>query len=837
MQAVRENVVNEAPGKLRYQLARTPRILLLEDSRLDAELTQEMLHGAGIDGQWIHVDSRQEFEDALKGEVDLILADYSLPSFDGMSAMRMARSQHPDVPFILVSGTLGEETAIDALKSGATDYVLKQRLSRLGPAAVRALRESEERRERRRAEREREELVVQLRAESARLNQALDALLESEERYRAVGELIPYGVWECDPSGAVTYLSQAFCDMLGLRLEECRNGAWLQRVPPVERDRMRAEWAHVVQNGHSWDYEYRIIGGDGAERTVLSRGAPVHDGQGRITSWVGINLDITDRKRATEAQRRSEERYRFLAESIPQIVWTAEPDGQVDYLNHRWTEFTGVTVDQGRGLAWLLMLHPDDEEYVRSAWRAAVESGAPFEVECRFKRSRDGSFHWHLVRAEPMRDEHGRVTKWFGACTDIDDRKRAADALRESEERFRNMADNAPVMVWTSSPDGGLVFFNRTWLAFTGRSAQQERGEGWLEGVHEEDRERVADAYRFAFRARRGFSAEYRTWHAHGGYRWVINTGVPRFVAGGGFAGYIGSCIDISDRKHAEETLRRAHDELEVRVAERTGELSQLNQSLQREITERRRAEQAVREFQAELAHVTRMSTMGEMASGLAHELNQPLAAIVNFTQGCIRRMRSGAPVSLEMLGAMEQVAAQATRAGDIIRRLRTFVKKQGPQRSTERLNELVSEVAGFAEVEARQRGVLIRVEQEPALPPVLADKIQIQQVVLNLVRNGLEAMETVHGDRVLVLRTAQRDADMVQVCVTDCGRGLPPGDADQIFQPFFTTKSHGLGMGLSISRSIIEAHGGRLWAEPTQECGATFVFTLPVTKERSSHD
>jgi C4-dicarboxylate-specific signal transduction histidine kinase len=257
-----------------------------------------------------------------------------------------------------------------------------------------------------------------------------------------------------------------------------------------------------------------------------------------------------------------------------------------------------------------------------------------------------------------------------------------------------------------------------------------------------------------------------------------------------------------------------------------------------RDITERKRAEELARQQHTELAHVSRLSTMGEMASGMAHELNQPLSAIVNYTSGCVHRLRSGTTNTQELLEVIGQVGAQAEKAGEIIRRLRNFVRKVEPQCLPTDINEIVCEATRFIKAEATDHHVSLRVKQAKDLPTVYVDQIQIQQVLLNLLRNGIEAMDETNRDlRVLSVETSQTMEDALAVAVCDHGRGLTDEVAERVFDPFFTTKAEGMGMGLSISRSIIELHGGRLWAAPNQGDGATFTFTIPPSKHEGGRD
>jgi PAS domain S-box-containing protein len=255
-----------------------------------------------------------------------------------------------------------------------------------------------------------------------------------------------------------------------------------------------------------------------------------------------------------------------------------------------------------------------------------------------------------------------------------------------------------------------------------------------------------------------------------------------------------------------------------------------------RDVTEKRRGEERLHKHMTELAHADRINTMGEMASGLAHELNQPLTAISSFIGGSLRRLEAGNFPPAELREVLQDIANQAHRAGEIIRGLRNFVRKREPHRATVQVNDIVREAVGLAGGELEQGGVRLHLDLSPELPVVLADTIQIEQVLLNLVRNAVDALsETEPGQRELTVQTRlAADAQAVEVAVDDCGPGLAPEAAQHLFHPFFTTKPSGLGMGLMISRSIIEAHGGRLWMTINGDRGVTFQFTLPTHVQRS---
>ncbi|HAU36841.1 MAG TPA: hypothetical protein DCX07_03900 [Phycisphaerales bacterium] len=284
-------------------------------------------------------------------------------------------------------------------------------------------------------------------------------------------------------------------------------------------------------------------------------------------------------------------------------------------------------------------------------------------------------------------------------------------------------------------------------------------------------------------------------------------------------------------RRRAEQSLREARDSLALRVRERTSELERANEQLHAEMAERRRAEERARQRQEELARVSRVSTLGEMAAGLAHELNQPLGAIASFAEGAMRLLESHADAPEQIHSAMTEVRAQALRAGNIVHRLRDFVSKGKPRRRCVELCRLVEEVVDLAGPDLRQERIALELDLPRDLPPVLADPVQIQQVLLNLLRNSLEAIRRGSDDRRIALAARAGEDSLCRVSVADTGPGCPPGEIDRLCTALYTTKPEGIGMGLSISRTIVEAHHGRLWIEPNLPAGLVVHFTLPLAQ------
>jgi PAS domain S-box-containing protein len=369
------------------------------------------------------------------------------------------------------------------------------------------------------------------------------------------------------------------------------------------------------------------------------------------------------------------------------------------------------------------------------------------------------------------------------------EKERVRRQARESEERFRLMADSAPVMIWRSGPDKLCDFFNKPWLRFTGRTMQQELGNGWSEGVHPDDLERCLEKYTRAFDRREPFQMEYRLRRADGEYRWVLDSGSPRVGPEDQFAGYIGSCIDITERKQADMELHQQRNEL---------------------------------------AHLSRVAMLGELSASLAHELNQPLTAILSNAQAAQRFMARQNVNLSKISDILKDIVEADRRAGEVIQRLRLLLKKGEINRQRLDMNEMVREVLRLVRGDLLNRDIVVETELENELPPVSGDRVQLQQVLINLVMNASDAIAAnVNGDRRITLRTYRLDAASICASVSDVGCGIPPDRLDRIFEPFFTTKPHGMGLGLSVCRTIVTAHGGKLSASNNGEGGATFHLTL----------
>jgi PAS domain S-box-containing protein len=372
------------------------------------------------------------------------------------------------------------------------------------------------------------------------------------------------------------------------------------------------------------------------------------------------------------------------------------------------------------------------------------------------------------------------------------------ESLQSSEDRLRRVINTIPAHVWSTLPDGSVDFINQRLLESTGLSIEALLGSGWQSIVHPDDRARYIAKWKSALAAGEPLEIEARVWTAQRDYRWLLVRNVPLRDGLGRIVKWYGTGIDIEDRKRAEEGLRKA---------------------------------------QADLAHANRVTTMGELCASLAHEINQPISGAITNASTCLRRLDREPPDLEGARAAVSLIIRDANRAAEIINRVRLFFRKGVVTKEPVDVNEMIREMEILLHNEATQHLVSVQTKLAADQPLIVADRIQLQQVLMNLMINGIDAMKAVDGPRQLTLGTQNDGNEQLLVSVEDTGVGLPPNQAGQIFNAFFTTKEHGTGMGLRISRTIIEAHGGRLWATDNHPRGASFHFTLAVSSDAGNLD
>jgi PAS domain S-box-containing protein len=503
----------------------------------------------------------------------------------------------------------------------------------------------------------------------------------------------------------------------------------------------------------------------------------------------GPQVQLRKDPRPTAAEFEKHLPWLELFEQAPEAAAILMTDNRIVRVNKEFARMFGYESKGVEGLAIKDVIVPSGLTDTAREYSNPFEHGGRIEVETLRKR-KDGTELRVSLIAVPIATASGDHIANYVVYRDITEQKRAEEQLRESEARFQVLADTAPVMIWMTGTDGICNYFNKPWCEFTGRTLEQEVGLGWLDGVYADDVQGCLDGFLPAFHARKPFRMEYRLRRADGEYRWVIESGVPRYTLSKDFAGYIGSNIDITDLKRAEEQREK------------------------------------LRQIEADLSHISHVSMMGELAASLAHEINQPITASVMNAKTCVRWLQRDTPEVHEACEAASRMINDVVRAADIIDRVRSLYTRDRPQREAVDLNNIIRQITGLLLDKAKRNSVSIRANLSEDLPTITADRVQLQQVLMNLMLNAIEAMQDMGGE----LRVAsEKTGDHLLISVSDSGTGLPAGEMDRMFDAFFTTKPQGTGMGLSISRKIVESHGGRLWASTNSARGATFQFTLPI--------
>ena len=455
--------------------------------------------------------------------------------------------------------------------------------------------------------------------------------------------------------------------------------------------------------------------------------------------------------------------------STDEIIWSEE--------TFRIFEYDRTTIPTMELV--LQRAHPEDAVLVKQTIERASQAGRDFDHEYRLVMPDSSIKYVHIV-AHALSDESGGI-EFAGAMMDV-------TMAKQAEGRIRQIIETIPDYAWSTEPDGSIDFFNQRVLEFIGLPKEDLLGWGWGSAVHPDDLARLVDEWRAALAIGEPLKSEARVLRANGEYCWWLIRSAPLRDELGNIVKWYGTGIDIEDRKRGEEAQRQA---------------------------------------QADLAHVSRVTTMGELTASLAHEVKQPIAAALTNARTCLRWLAGDTPNIEEARAAAMRIVNDAQRATEIIGRTSLLFKKGTAQRELVDINEVIREMIVLLRNEAMRYSISVRTELAAELPQVEGDRVQLQQVLMNLMINGIDAMKDADGTRELAIKSQRAENEQLLISVSDTGVGLPPQQADQIFNAFFTTKPQGTGMGLRISRSIIESHGGRLWAADNSPRGASFYFTL----------
>lgn len=789
---------------------------------------------------------------------------------------------------------------------------------------------------------------------------ALATLRESERQLSQLIDMVPIHLWRLSPNGEPVFFNRRMVDYVGMDVEDTdrpgmsRLEAFTETVHPDDAAQVRESLRRCLATGDSFALQCRLRRADGVYRWMSSRAEPMRDDGGRIVQWYGLCHDIDDQTHAEDALRRSERQLQQMIDTVPAMIWCMTPEGTPCYLNKRTTDITGITLKDmvaPDGARYLAVVHPDERDGVDRTLAHAIATGTSFTA--RYRQRRSGTCHrWVESRAEPLRDDSGKIVQWYGVSVDIDDEMRTQEALRERERELSQLVDMVPSLLWRLDPEGRTTFFNKRIGDFFGPGIPDlDNPEGnrlptIIEAIaHPDDVAGLKEALGRCLATGEHFSMKYRMRYADGVYRWVDGRAEPLRDPSGRITQWFGLSHDIDDQVRAQEALRQSEqlyravfhytpiplwrvntsrlDELlnqvrsqgvtdlgrymnehpdflkeamDLTVIEEvnrsaielfgakhdidlTGPITPYWQAPSDRVrrsfearfrgeqshaehakfttydgraleglhttvfpsalaslgisigsfldaTDRIKAQEDLRMAHENMARASQAASLAELSASIAHEVGQPLAALVSSSDACQRWLTANPPNMERARMALERIMRSANSAGNVVTRIRALFKQSVETRSLTDLEGVIAEARDLLAEEASRRHVRLLVEVEDGLPRVAVDRVQLQQVLINLMRNGMEAMDMTTGDRVLSVRL-RRMKGVVQTEISDHGPGVE--FPERIFQPFFTTKEQGMGMGLAICRSIVESHGGRLWAEDNKPFGATFIFTLPI--------
>jgi PAS domain S-box-containing protein len=622
---------------------------------------------------------------------------------------------------------------------------------------------------------------------------AEEALAASEHNLKLTIDTVPAMAWSARPDGSAEFFNQHFLDFVGLSEEQARDWGWTFAAHPDDLNGLAATWQRIIASEAPGEAEARLRRHDGVYRWFLFRAHPLRDDTGRILKWYGVNTDIEDRKRVEEELRSSELSLRQMTETIPEMLWSATPEGAIDYCNARFLNYTGLSAEELMGDGWQKSIDPDDAARVAPVWMTSIATGAPYRVEVRTFHCADRTYRWCAVSALPLLDPAGRILKWHGTIVDIHDWKQAQEELRRSEA-FLAEAQRLSLtgsFSWRVATDE-ITWSDQVYRIFGLDPAVPLTFERIGLHVHPDDRAPFSALVERARAEGVDFEEELRLLLPDGSVRYlhVVAHAIRNPVSS---LEYMGAVQDVTERRRAQEELDRAR---------------------------------------SELTRVARITSLGTLAASIAHEVNQPLSGIVTNASTCLR-MLAAEPPNLD--GAREtarRTIRDGHRASEVVNRLRgLFTRKEMVAESVD-LNAATREVIALTASDFRRGSVVVREELADDLPTVTGDRVQLQQVILNLLLNAADAMNGVDDrPRELVVRSGL-DEGGVCVSVQDSGVGFAPEDRDRLFEAFYTTKAQGMGIGLSVSRSVIERHHGRLWATSNDGPGATFTFSVPVSPD-----
>ncbi|NTI51007.1 PAS domain-containing protein [Agrobacterium rhizogenes] len=626
---------------------------------------------------------------------------------------------------------------------------------------------------------------------------AQEALRRREQELSQLVDALPVHIWSWTPAGKLAYVNKRSLEDLGLSGAGSEDMTWVAQelVHPEDAPEVLQASSSCLRSGDPFMMRYRRRWKDGNYRWIEARAQPLRDADGAIVHWYQVSIDIDDQVQVEEALKSSKRQLEQMIDTLPINILSFAPSRRMTYASKRYLDNVGSPTPDIENFDTLArdLAHPEDFPTMFQRAMNGFATGQPFVNRFR-RRTRNGTYRWIEARAQPLLNADGAIVQWYIISIDIEDEMQAQEALRERERFLWQLVETLPAMIDCAAPNGEPVYRSQQLREFLGYDLEELDGAGKSRlngtldaGVHPEDLAGVKEQYALCLSTGEPYARRHRLRRFDGEYRWVETRAAPMRNDEDAIVQWNVICLDIDGEVRMQEELRLA---------------------------------------QERLARASQAASLAELSASIAHEVNQPLAAIVANSHACYRWL-SAEPVNVERAKiTTERVIRDANSAAEVVSRIRALFKQSVENRANLALPGVIAEACNLVAGEALRRRVRIDVDVQSRLPPVAIDRTQIQQVLINLIRNGMEAMDSSAGDKTLEVRAHCTDSE-VRTEISDHGEGIEL--PDRIFEAFFTTKENGMGMGLAICRSIVEAHGGRLWAEKNEPNGARFIFTLPV--------
>ncbi|MFM0369560.1 PAS domain-containing protein [Paraburkholderia aspalathi] len=617
-----------------------------------------------------------------------------------------------------------------------------------------------------------------------------EAIREREAQLDWLIDAVPGFIWTTDAAGSVEYVSKQAEAYTGRSLHELTINGWFDLVHPDDYATVTETWAQSMKSGTTYDTVHRLRAADGSYRWFWCRANAIRNARGDTTNWYGLLTDIHERKIAEERLRHKESHLRKLVDAMPAMIWRATPGGEIDRWNRRMLSFIGKTWEEIDGKTLFSLVAPDERTRVHRHWQQCVLKGLSYQDTYQIMGA-DGKLHWYLVRGEPFRDETGEILHWYGVCTDIDELKETEVALQQHEHQLREITETIPAMIWCTDADGQPTYYNRRMIEDTGVDISETRDLGYKKMIHPDDWESVIQKWTQDVQTGEHHTNVFRMCHMRredAQYRWYQVRAEAMRDADGNIVQWYGLNIDIDEQKCAEDSLRKV---------------------------------------QTQLTRATQIATVAELSASIAHELNQPLTSVIANAYACRRWLAANPPNLDEARSSVEAILRDGHAADETMLSIRTLFKRESLKKSQFSIPDMVRDAVRLLKEDPTMRDAAITLEFPSNFPDANVDQIQIQQVLINLMSNAIEATENTGRTPKIGITGNVVDELLVTVEISDNGDGI--ADLETLFEPFVTSKAKGMGIGLAVSRSIIEAHYGTLTARNNLDQGATFSLTLPI--------